>query len=103
MKKDIETVIGIGLIALLMSILFYPLLHETGHIISSLIVGGKIVKFNMIPPASVICDMKNVSDIGIIIVGISGNLFPTIVCILMYTVNKYTFWFWYTRLNLCAI
>ena len=77
---------------MLTAILIYPFLHEAGHSIATILFGGKVVEFHLFPLPNVLCEVYSISNIGIVIIGISGMAFPLIVAMI---IGKKTFAFWY--------
>ena len=59
-----------------MSILVYPMLHESGHLLATLAFGGSVGKVSIFPAAYTECDVFSVSTFGKAIIGLSGMLFP---------------------------
>lgn len=98
--KDFLKVIFTMIIGLTIAIVIYPLIHELGHFTACKIVGAEVSKFNLFP-AYVNCNISNISKQGVIIIGICGNLIPTIVCMLITVLvkpnNIYT---WYAKTHL---
>ena len=54
--------------------------------------GGKVVEFHLLPLPNVLCEIHSISNIGIVIIGISGMAFPLIVTMI---ISKKAFAFWY--------
>ena len=74
------------------AILIYPFLHELGHSIATILFGGKVVEFHLLPLPNVLCEVYSISNIGIVIIGVGGMVFPLIVAMI---ISKKTFAFWY--------
>lgn len=76
MKKDVMKlmlIIGIGFFIALVG---YPFLHESGHVIASMLVGAEVLDFTLLPVPSVLCDVSEVETAGLVIIGFGGILFP---------------------------
>lgn len=67
-------------------------MHETGHSVATILLGGKIIEFHLLPLPSVLCDVYTISNFGIVIIGISGMIFPLLMAIAL---SKKTFALWY--------
>lgn len=100
MKKDFYKCFMITVVGLSVAILFYPFLHECGHAIASLCVGAEIKQITLLPLPSILCDVGGVSDIGRVIIGLNGALFPAVVAFLF---PRRWFWFWFVRFLLLGI
>lgn len=104
MRKDMLVIGEVAFASLLVAVLLYPLLHECGHALASILLGVDVLEFNLRPPlASVVCDMTNASNLDIIIIGLSGNLLSTLVVIILYLINIENFCLWFMRLYLCIV
>ena len=69
MKKDVlklALIIGIGFF---MALIGYPFLHESGHIVASVLVGAEVLELTLFPVPSVLCDVTGVDTIGLVIIG----------------------------------
>ena len=76
MKKDVlklALIIGIGFFIALIG---YPFLHESGHVIASLLVGADVLELTLFPVPSVLCDVTSVDTAGLVVIGFGGVIFP---------------------------
>lgn len=89
--------IGILLVGLLSAILIYPILHEGGHALATVLFGGKVCEFHLLPLPFIICESSEVSLSGMILIGLSGILFPLLFSWVIYLKN---FWVWLIGLYL---
>ena len=87
-------------IGITVAILVYPFLHETGHVLCSLIVGAKVHQFTLFPVPSVLCDVGCVSNAGRVLIGFGGNLFPIIVALF---IPRRWFPMWFVRALLLGV
>lgn len=85
--KDILRVVLLTLVVLSIAIVIYPFIHELGHFTACKIVGAEVSKFSLFP-AFVECNVLGLSKQEISIIGISGNLLPTIIMILYTLIIK---------------
>lgn len=76
--------VGVFLIGLLTAILIYPFLHESGHSIATILVGGEVCEFQLFPFPYVTCEVSKINNNGMIIIGFSGMLFPFMFSWLIY-------------------
>lgn len=90
-------VIGVFLTGLLTAVLIYPVLHESGHSAAVIFAGGKVCEFNIFPLPYITCDASEINLSGMIMIGISGMLFPLLLSWLIYMKN---FWLWLIGLYL---
>lgn len=95
--KDLLKVIFTMIIGLTIAIVIYPFIHELGHFIACKLVGAEVSKFSVLP-AFVECNILNLSKHDIISIGVSGNLLPTIICIIMTLIVKpKNIYVWYIK------
>lgn len=83
--------IGILIIGLFTAILIYPLLHEIGHSVAAILVGGSVCEIKLLPLPYMTCDVSGIGSTGMTVIGISGMLFPLLLTWLIYMKN---FWIW---------
>lgn len=74
--KEALKVLTITFVGLIIAVVVYPFLHESGHSLAAMIVGAKIVEFNLYPLPNVLCNVQSIGIIGMVVIGISGILFP---------------------------
>lgn len=98
--KDILKVIGLLFVGLIMAIIVYPILHETGHSVITILMGGEVVEFELFPLPYVLCNIRTVSDFGHVIIGLSGMLLPFAISTVIRSKN---FWIWYSNFVLKGI
>lgn len=91
------TLLSIGL---LISIVIYPFLHETGHSVAILLFGGEIINFEIMPVPYVLCQITDNSETEFVIIGVFGMLFPYIVSFFVPTKN---FWLCYVKTTIRLI
>ena len=87
-KKPLVTLV----LGLFTAIIIYPFLHEIGHCIAIVLFGGKVKEFHLLPLPYVLCEDSSISNGGIVIVGIAGNLFPLFSAMI---IIKKPFALWY--------
>lgn len=99
--KSILKFILLFIIGLSVAIIFYPFLHETGHSITALILGAKIIDFQIFPIPSVLLEMNSsTSKMDFLTIGISGMLLPFVISFLLLSNS---FWKWYVKIALRLI
>lgn len=87
-------VVGLFSIGLFTAILLYPTLHEAGHSLLALIVGAKVVDFNLFPIPNIMCDVFGVGNTGIVLIGLGGIIIPYVLSM---SLRPKTFWLWYSN------
>ncbi len=97
MSLNLAMVLFLGLF---IAILGYPFLHELGHSMVAILMGGSVEEFCLFPVAYVLCNVYGIGDFGQVLIGVSGMLFPFICGIIIHCKN---FWIWYIGLVLNII
>lgn len=92
--KDFLKIIGIIFVGLFSAVIIYPILHEVGHSLIALIVGAKVVEFNLFPLPNVMCDVLNVENTGLVAIGLGGIIIPYLVSFIL---KPNLFWIWYAN------
>ncbi len=98
--KDVFKAIGLLFIGLIMAIIVYPILHEIGHVVITVLTGGEVVDLSLLPLPYVSCNIGTVSDFGKVIIGFGGMLLPFAISIAIHSKN---FWIWYSNFVLKGI
>ena len=98
--KDILKCIALLFVGLFVAGVLYPFLHETGHSVVAILIGAKIVKFNLLPLPYVVCEVTKVGNFGRICIALGGVTIPLIISMLFKPKN---FWFWYINLIIKGI
>lgn len=76
--------VGVFFIGLLTATAVYPLLHEGGHCLAALLVGGRVHAWQLLPLPCVTCEMAGVDHFGLTLVGLGGMLLPLLFTWLIY-------------------
>lgn len=84
-------------LGLLTVLIIYPFLHESGHSLAVLLLGGRVERFNILPVPYILCQMNEYNKIDFLIVGFSGMLLPYIIS---FFVQKSNFWLCYLKIAL---
>ena len=80
-------IISLGLI---ITCIVYTTLHEIGHVLTAYALGVEIKELRLIHPAYVMVNQIGLSREQFILIGISGNIFPTITIFSILLVEKLT-------------
>lgn len=72
----------------------YPALHEAGHTLAALLLGGRLVEVCWLPLPSVLCDMRGIGAEGYVCTGAAGLLLPVLLSL---AVSFRRFWLWYAN------
>ena len=94
MKKDGLKILLIAVLGIFVAALVYPFLHEMGHIIASVFVGAEVMEMTLFPLPSVLSDVTGVGDMGLVIIGFGGTIFPLLISLLL---SRKWFLTWYLR------
>ena len=90
--KDLRKIIWLLIIGLFTAVLLYPTLHELGHSLTTIILGGKVLEFHLFPLPNMLCDGSSVGKIGLVMIGLSGMLIPFLISI-SFKPNHFTVWY----------
>lgn len=99
-RKDIKKLFGLILAGWGTAIVLYPFLHETGHSLITLLVGGEVVEFHLFPLPNILCLLREQNTAEVVLIGLSGMLFPFVISCLPSCKN---FWLWYVNWSLKGI
>ena len=61
--KDILKYLGLFFVGLFVAIIIYPFLHEAGHSMAAILVGAKVIDFNLLPLPYVTCEVSSLNTI----------------------------------------
>lgn len=98
--KEFLKMIALIIVGLITAIIIYPFLHEIGHSLVALLVGARIVDFNILPIPFVKCEASNVDITGQTLIGVGGIVFPFVLSMML---KSKWFWGWYISLILKGI
>lgn len=98
--KNMIKSISIFVMALFISIVIYPFLHELGHSIMAVLLGVRIVEINLLPTPNILCENAHNEIIKEILIGSSGIILPVIISL---SIRAEKFWVWYSNLILKCI
>lgn len=93
--KDILKYVGLFLVGLFIAIILYPFLHEAGHSMMAILVGAKVIDFNLLPLPYVTCEVSSLNTTSMILIGLAGMFIPALISIIL---RPESFWFWYCNL-----
>ena len=77
--KDVLIILKITLVGLFTAIVAYPLIHETGHILATILTGEKFISISWSPTPNVLCEMNSTDTAALAITSLSGMIFPMII------------------------
>lgn len=98
--KNIIKSISIFFMALFISIVVYPFLHELGHSIMAILLGVRIVEINLLPTPNILCENVGNEITKELLIGSSGIILPIIISL---SIRTKKFWGWYSNLILKCI
>lgn len=93
--KDVFKYVGLFFVGLFVAIIIYPFLHEAGHSMMAILVGAKVIDFNLLPLPYVTCEVSSLNTTSMILIGLAGMFVPALISII---VRPESFWFWYCNL-----
>ena len=73
----------------------FSFLHEAGHSMMAILVGAKVIDFNLLPLPYATCEVSNLNTTSLILIGLAGMFVPALISIIVY---PKLFWFWYCNL-----
>lgn len=98
--KDYLKITLMTIIGFMCSLLIYPFLHEWGHALTAILLGGKCVAIHLFPSPYMVCDAADIGEFELVAIGLSGILFPLPVSFVLCGGN---FYMWFARLILRGI
>ena len=98
--KEFLKMVGLIIVGLLTAVIIYPFLHEIGHSLIALLVGARIIDFNILPIPFIVCEITTVDVSGQMLIGLGGIVFPFVLSMLL---KPKWFWGWYASLILKGI
>jgi len=100
MKKDCIKVCLMSLIGFFVALILHPFLHEAGHSIATILLGGQCVEFHLLPLPYMVCNAAGIGNIALVIIGLSGYILPFLLAVV---IRRKFFYIWYGRLILRGI
>ena len=82
--KEVFVIVKITLIGLFVTVVFYPLVHESGHLLFALITGGKFISLSWFPAPNVLCEMNADNTTSLAITSLAGMMFPILFLLPFY-------------------
>lgn len=89
--RDFLKIIYIFVVGLFVAVFVYPIMHEMGHLIATLAVGGNVAEIRIFPVAYTKCDIFSVNSFGQVIIGLSGMIFPMLFAWIRF--KKFYVWY----------
>lgn len=80
------------IVGLFTAVLLYPALHELGHSLATLMFGGKVIEFHLLPLPNMLCDGSSVGNAGLVTIGLCGMLIPFLISI-SFKPKHFTVWY----------
>lgn len=74
--KDTIKITVILIVGLFTAIVIYPMLHEMGHAITTMLFSGQVMSIQLFPIPQTVCNIKNLNILQQGIVGLSGMITP---------------------------
>lgn len=68
------------------------MLHELGHSLATLVLGGKVIEFHLLPLPNMLCDGRSVGNAGLVTIGLCGMLIPFLIAI-SFKPKHFTLWY----------
>ncbi len=74
--RDLKKTAYLLLVGLLTAGILYPLLHEAGHWAATLLLGGEILEFHLLPRPNVLCELGKIGGAKRALIGLCGMALP---------------------------
>lgn len=101
--KHLLHYIGLTAIGLTTAILLYPLLHELGHVVASLVLGAEISNLKLFPLPSVMCKLNTSNVLYVVFVCFNGMLLPYMVSIIPPEKHFWNWYIWFVISGICLL
>jgi len=82
--KDVFIVLKVTFIGLFVAVFFYPLVHESGHILATLLTGGKCINLSWLPVPNVLCEVDSTNTTALAVISLAGMVFPMLFVLPFY-------------------
>ena len=76
---------------LAVAVFIYPALHETGHALAALAVGGQVTKIRIFPVAFTECNVLQINSGGRIVISAAGAVFPFLFT--PFSAKRFVIWY----------
>lgn len=90
--KDAIKIAVMTLTGLVVAIIIYPFIHESGHVLATLISGGKVKEFMVFPLPNILSDVSGISNASFVFIGLSGVMLPFLLSVVF---RPKHFFLWY--------
>lgn len=80
------------LVGLLTAGILYPLLHEAGHWAATLLLGGEILEFHLLPRPNVLCEVAKIGGAKCALIGLCGMALPFAAAVVVWP-RRFTTWY----------
>ena len=103
--KDSIKVLKLMFFGLLSAVFIYPFLHESGHVISALFSGAKLVGFTMFPLPNTVCEFDHDNTVSQMMSALGGVVFPYVLSFVLVpkTSKKFIWWYVFFLMRIISI
>lgn len=90
--RDLKKTAYLLLVGLLTAGILYPLLHEAGHWAATLLLGGEILEFHLLPRPNVLCELGKIGGAKHALIGLCGMALPFAAALVLHP-KRFTAWY----------
>ena len=90
--RDLKKTAYLLLVGLLTAGILYPLLHEAGHWAATLLLGGEILEFHLLPRPNVLCEVGKIGGAKRALIGLCGMVLPFAAALVLHP-KRFTAWY----------
>lgn len=90
--KDVFKCVALVVLGIITAVFLYPILHETGHSLATVLCGAEVEEITLFPLPSVLCKMGDLKASAMVMIGFGGMALPYLLTVFPAPKN---FWIWY--------
>ena len=90
--KDLKKTAYLLFVGIFTAGVLYPFLHKAGHWAATLLLGGEILEFHLLPRPNVLCDVAKIGGAKCALIGLCGMALPFAAALVLHP-KRFTAWY----------